>query len=70
MVDFKVIFYDGSYYDVDFLEMVFKIVGFMVFKEVSCAVNLVLLEFMMKVEVEVFEEYMGDVIGDLNRRRG
>lgn len=50
--------------------MVFKIVGFMVFKEVSCVVNLVLLEFMMKVEVEVFEEYMGDVIGDLNRRRG
>lgn len=70
MVDFKVIFYDGSYYDVDSLEMVFKIVGFMVFKEVSCVVNLVLLEFMMKVEVEVFEEYMGDVIGDLNRRRG
>ncbi|GHR83734.1 elongation factor G [Helicobacter pylori] len=70
VVDFKVTLYDGSYHDVDSSEMAFKIAGSMAFKEASRAANPVLLEPMMKVEVEVPEEYMGDVIGDLNRRRG
>ncbi|AFH99849.1 elongation factor G [Helicobacter pylori Shi169] len=70
VVDFKVTLYDGSYHDVDSSEMAFKIAGSMAFKEASRAANPVLLEPMMKVEVEVSEEYMGDVIGDLNRRRG
>lgn len=66
MVGVKVIIVDGVVYDVDFLEMVFKIVGFMGFKEVVCCVNFVLFELLMVVEVCIFEEYMGDVIGDLN----
>ncbi|ACX99681.1 elongation factor G [Helicobacter pylori] len=70
VVDFKVTLYDGSYHDVDSSEMAFKIAGSVAFKEASRAANPVLLEPMMKVEVEVPEEYMGDVIGDLNRRRG
>ncbi|MBH0272353.1 elongation factor G [Helicobacter pylori] len=70
VVDFKVTLYDGSYHDVDSSEMAFKIASSMAFKEASRAANPVLLEPMMKVEVEVPEEYMGDVIGDLNRRRG
>ncbi|GAA8827384.1 elongation factor G [Helicobacter pylori] len=70
VVDFKVTLYDGSYHDVDSSEMAFKIAGSMAFKEASRAANPVLLEPMMKVEVEVPEEYMGDVIGNLNRRRG
>ncbi|WP_120945773.1 elongation factor G [Helicobacter labacensis] len=70
VVDFKVTLYDGSYHEVDSSEMAFKIAGSMAFKEASRAANPVLLEPMMKVEVEVPEEYMGDVIGDLNRRRG
>ncbi|MEJ8622475.1 elongation factor G [Helicobacter pylori] len=70
VVDFKVTLYDGSYHDVDSSEMAFKIAGSMAFKEASRVANPVLLEPMMKVEVEVPEEYMGDVIGDLNRRRG
>ncbi|GAA9826165.1 elongation factor G [Helicobacter pylori] len=70
VVDFKVTLYDGSYHDVDSSEMAFKIAGSMAFKEASRTANPVLLEPMMKVEVEVPEEYMGDVIGDLNRRRG
>ncbi|MFC3848369.1 elongation factor G, partial [Helicobacter baculiformis] len=70
VVDFKVTLYDGSYHEVDSSEMAFKIAGSMAFKEACRIANPVLLEPMMKVEVEVPEEYMGDVIGDLNRRRG
>lgn len=70
LIDVKVILVDGFYYDVDFLEMVFKIVGFMVIKEGVVKVLFVLLEFMMKVEVEVFEDFIGNIIGDLNFRRG
>lgn len=70
VVDFKITLYDGSYHDVDSSEMAFKIAGSMAFKDACRAANPVLLEPMMKVEVEVPEEYMGDVIGDLNRRRG
>lgn len=70
MVDIKVIVYDGSYHDVDSSEMAFKIAGSMGFKAGSQKANPVLLEPYMKVEVVVPEEYMGDVIGDLNSRRG
>ncbi len=70
VVDFKITLYDGSYHDVDSSEMAFKIAGSMAFKDACRKANAVLLEPMMKVEVEVPEEYMGDVIGDLNRRRG
>ncbi|MDD6055257.1 MAG: elongation factor G [Helicobacteraceae bacterium] len=70
VVDFKVTLYDGSYHDVDSSEMAFKIAGSMAFKDACRKAGAVLLEPMMKVEVEVPEEYMGDVIGDLNRRRG
>lgn len=70
VVDFKVTLYDGSYHDVDSSEMAFKIAGSMAFKDACRKANAVLLEPMVKVEVEVPEEYMGDVIGDLNRRRG
>lgn len=70
VVDFKITLYDGSYHDVDSSEMAFKIAGSMAFKDACRSANPVLLEPMMKVEVEVPEEYMGDVIGDLNRRRG
>jgi elongation factor G len=68
--NFKVELYDGSYHDVDSSEMAFKLAGSMAFKEAVKKANPVILEPMMKVEVEVPEEYMGDVIGDLNRRRG
>lgn len=70
VVDFKVTLYDGSYHDVDSSEMAFKIAGSMAFKDACRDAGAVLLEPMMKVEVEVPEDYMGDVIGDLNRRRG
>ena len=70
VVDVKVTLYDGSYHDVDSSEMAFKIAGSMAFKEGAQKASPVLLEPMMKVEVETPEEYMGDVIGDLNRRRG
>ena len=70
VVDFKVTLFDGSYHDVDSSEMAFKIAGSMAFKDACRKATPVLLEPMMKVEVEVTEEYMGDVIGDLNRRRG
>lgn len=70
VVDFKVTLYDGSYHEVDSSEMAFKIAGSMAFKDACRKANAVLLEPLMKVEVEVPEEYMGDVIGDLNRRRG
>ena len=70
MVDVKVTLYDGSYHDVDSSEMAFKIAGSMAFKEGAGKANPVLLEPIMKVEVVTPEEYMGDVMGDLNRRRG
>ncbi|NPA66846.1 MAG: elongation factor G [Epsilonproteobacteria bacterium] len=68
--DVKVTLYDGSYHDVDSSEMAFKLAGSMAFKEGAKKADPVILEPMMKVEVEVPEEFMGDVIGDLNRRRG
>jgi len=70
VVDFKVELYDGSYHDVDSSEMAFKLAGSMAFKEGMKKANPVILEPIMKVEIEVPEEYMGDVIGDINRRRG
>lgn len=70
MVDIKVIVFDGSYHDVDSSEMAFKIAGSMGFKEGARKADPVLLEPYMAVEVDVPEEYMGDVIGDLNSRRG
>ena len=70
VVDVKATLYDGSYHDVDSSEMAFKIAGSMAFKEAAKKANPVLLEPIMKVEVEVPEEYMGDVIGDINRLRG
>lgn len=70
VVDCKVTLYDGSYHDVDSSEMAFKIAGSMAFKDACKKASPVLLEPVTKVEVEVPEEYMGDVIGDLNRRRG
>ncbi len=68
--DVKVTLFDGSYHDVDSNEMAFKVAGSMAFKEGALKAGAVLLEPMMKVEVETPEEYMGDVMGDLNRRRG
>ena len=70
MQDCKVTLYDGSYHDVDSSEMAFKIAGSMAFRDGAAAANPVLLEPIMKVEVVTPEEYMGDVMGDLNRRRG
>jgi len=70
VVDVKVTLYDGSYHDVDSSEMAFKIAGSMCFKEGVKNASPVLLEPIMKVEVATPEEYMGDVIGDLNSRRG
>ena len=70
VVDVKVTLYDGSYHEVDSSEMAFKIAGSMAFKEACRIAEPVLLEPIMKVTVIVPEEYMGDVIGDLNSRRG
>lgn len=70
VVDVKVTLYDGSYHEVDSSEMAFKIAGSMAFKDASKKADPVLLEPIMKVTVIVPEEYMGDVIGDLNSRRG
>ncbi|MCE5195340.1 MAG: elongation factor G [Nitrospiraceae bacterium] len=70
MVDIKVTLYDGSYHDVDSSEMAFKIAGSMGFKEASRKAKPVLLEPIMSIEVVTPEIYMGDVIGDLNSRRG
>ncbi len=70
VVDVKVTLYDGSYHEVDSSEMAFKIAGSMAFKEACRKADPVLLEPIMKVTVIVPEEYMGDVIGDLNSRRG
>ncbi len=70
VVDVKVTVFDGSYHEVDSSEMAFKIAGSMAFKAGFMKASPVLLEPLMKVEVETPEDYMGDVIGDLNRRRG
>jgi elongation factor G len=70
LVDCKVTLYDGSYHDVDSSEMAFKIAGSIAFKDGVLKADPVLLEPVMKVEVVTPEEYMGDVMGDLNRRRG
>jgi elongation factor G len=70
VVDVKVTLYDGSYHDVDSSEMAFKIAGSMAFKDGARKANPVLLEPIMKVEVVTPEDYFGDVMGDLNRRRG
>jgi elongation factor G len=70
VVDVKVTLYDGSYHDVDSSEMAFKIAGSMGFRAGAMKANPVLLEPIMKVEVVTPEEYLGDVMGDLNRRRG
>jgi elongation factor G len=70
VVDVKVTLFDGSYHDVDSSEMAFKIAGSMAFKEGALKANPVLLEPIMDVEVVTPEDYMGDVMGDLNRRRG
>jgi elongation factor G len=70
VVDVKVTLYDGSYHDVDSSEMAFKIAGSMGFREGALKANPALLEPVMKVEVVTPEDYMGDVMGDLNRRRG
>ena len=70
LVDAKVTLYDGSYHDVDSSEMAFKIAGSMGFREGAMKASPVLLEPIMKVEVVTPEDYMGDVMGDLNRRRG
>ena len=70
VIDVKVTLYDGSYHEVDSSEMAFKIAASMGFKEAMRKADPVLLEPVMKIEVTVPEEYMGDVIGDINSRRG
>ena len=70
VIDFKVSLVDGSYHEVDSSEMAFKIAASMAFKEGCKQANAVILEPIMKVEITVPEEYMGDVIGDVNSRRG
>ncbi|WP_299016766.1 elongation factor G [uncultured Photobacterium sp.] len=70
VLDVKATLFDGSYHDVDSNEMAFKIAGSMAFKKGALDANPVILEPMMKVEVTTPEDWMGDVVGDLNRRRG
>ena len=70
MVDVRAILFDGSYHEVDSSEMAFKIAGSMAFRDGALKAKPVLLEPMMKVEAVTPEDYMGDVMGDLNRRRG
>jgi elongation factor G len=70
VVDVKVTLYDGSYHDVDSSEVAFKVAGSMAFRDGALKANPVLLEPVMKVEVVTPDDYMGDVMGDLNRRRG
>ncbi len=70
VVDCKVTLFDGSYHEVDSSEMAFKVAGSMAFRNAATQADPVLLEPMMKVEVVTPEDYMGDVMGDLNRRRG
>ncbi len=70
MVDIKVTVVDGSYHDVDSSEMAFKVAGSMAFRTAAAQADPVILEPMMEVEVITPEDYMGDIVGDLNRRRG
>jgi len=70
LVDMKVSLFDGSYHDVDSNEMAFKLAGSIALREGALAADTVLLEPVMKIEVVTPEDYMGDVMGDLNRRRG
>src|SRR5699024_4701596 len=70
MIDVKATLYDGSYHDVDSNEMAFKIAGSMALKAAKDKCNPVLLEPMMKVEIVIPEEYMGDIMGDVTSRRG
>jgi elongation factor G len=70
ILDVKVSLYDGSYHEVDSNEVAFKIAGSMCFREGARKANPVLLEPIMKVEIATPEDYMGDVVGDINRRRG
>jgi len=70
MVDIKVTIFDGSYHEVDSSEMAFKVAGSMAFKDGAKKANPVLLEPIMKVEIVTPEEYMGDIMGDFNSRRG
>ena len=70
LLGIKAVLYDGSYHDVDSNEMAFKIAGSMALKKGALEANPALLEPIMKVEVVTPEDYMGDVVGDLNRRRG
>ena len=70
VVDVKVVLFDGSYHDVDSNEMAFKIAGSIGFRDGAKTANPVLLEPVMKVEVVTPQDYMGDVVGDINRRRG
>ena len=70
VVDFKATVFDGSYHEVDSSEMAFKIAGSMAFKEAMAKADPCLLEPMMKVEVIIPEQYMGDVMGNLSGRRG
>ena len=70
VVDFKASVFDGSYHDVDSSEMAFKIAGSMAFKEAMAKADPCLLEPMMKVEVIIPDQYMGDVVGDISSRRG
>jgi len=70
VIDFKASLYDGSFHEVDSSEMAFKMAGIFAFKEAMKQADPVLLEPMMKVNVETPEEYQGDIVGDLNRRRG
>ncbi len=70
MVDIKATLVDGSYHDVDSSEMAFKVAGSMAFKNCAVKADPVILEPVMKIEITVPEEYMGDVMGDLNSRRG
>jgi len=70
VVDFKATLYDGSFHDVDSSEMAFKMAGIFAFREAMQQGDAILLEPLMQVEVETPEEYQGDIMGDLNRRRG
>ena len=70
MVDLKVTLYDGSYHEVDSSEMAFKIAGSMALKQAAQKAKPIILEPIFKVEVTTPEEYMGDIIGDINSRRG
>jgi elongation factor G len=70
VIDIKVTLIDGSYHDVDSSEMAFKIAGSMAVREAVTKANPVVLEPIMQIEVEVPEDFLGDIMGDLNSRRG